>query len=80
MCECINNSEKALTELFFKDVKISDGNVRVVYDNKSLMIDSGNIQFYGNAEALYKIGKRSKKWSRNILFTFCPLCGERYLR
>jgi hypothetical protein len=78
MCDCISNSEKALSELFQKQTGTSDENIRAEYDNKTVIFNPLSIQFYGNVEASYKIGKRIKKWKTYIKFSFCPLCGEKY--
>jgi len=80
MCECISNSQKALTELFYKEIDTTDGNISAEYDNTTLMLGSGTVQFCGYVEASYKVGKQTKKWKKNILFTFCPLCGIKYVQ
>ncbi len=77
MCDCIEKSELRLRGVFEKEVTTTEY-VTVDLNNKSLMLDSGRIQLYGIAEATYKLGKQTRKWKKNILFHFCPLCGVKY--
>jgi len=79
MCECIEKLETKLRDLFEKEVTTNEY-VTVDLNNKSLIIDSGDIRIYGTGEATYKVGKQTRKWKRNILFTFCPLCGVKYVK
>ena len=79
MCECIEKLETKLRGLFEKEITTNEY-VTVDLNNKSLIINSGEIRIYGTGEATYKVGKQTRKWKKNILFTFCPLCGVKYVK
>jgi hypothetical protein len=77
MCNCIQKIESKLNDKFHDDTKCQDYK-GVELDNKTLMIESGNVELSGFCEVKYQVGKQNKKWRGYAKFNYCPFCGEKY--
>jgi hypothetical protein len=77
MCNCIKQTEKKLQELFEKEVDSPDYE-SVQLEGKALLLNGNDMQLATFTEVKYKIGNKSKKWKKNVLFAYCPFCGKKY--
>jgi hypothetical protein len=83
MCDCQNTIEERLTGKFKEQAKDAKGH-RVSLQGYMLILGK-EIRTVGFMKAemiaefpLKKGGEKRKTSLTNVLFTFCPWCGERY--
>jgi len=79
MCNCIEEIEKLITEQFESEINVED-KVYVQIEGKSINIKLGITQLSTTAEATYLFKGKNKKWRTYLNFSFCPLCGEKYIK
>lgn len=79
MCNCIEEVEKLLTETFESEVSVED-KVNVQLDGKSFNFSRSLMQLSTNVTAKYQKNNKNKVWRNLLVFTFCPFCGEEYIK
>ena len=80
MCECLANAEKMLTE---KMLELNPGCEIVDWvelENTTFLMPSFDKVPYNPALGKYKKGNKTMKFTMSMIYTFCPFCGEKYVK
>jgi hypothetical protein len=78
MCDCIKNFEDTLTVRMTELNPGSEVIEKVSFTNKSFDSNLNNFRLFAPITGRWKKGTRTTKFDDRLIFTYCPLCGEKY--
>ena len=76
MCNCIQEIEQKWAGLLMEQVPEARITERIEIQNKAIISPSGEYRMYSEIEGRYEDGKLRKKFHQNLLYRFCPFCGQ----
>lgn len=82
MCDCIKEAQKKINELMAEHVaKFSNAVISeaATITTQALILSSGGgWRLFAPVEGRYTQGKKINKFTYQLLFNYCPFCGEAY--
>lgn len=76
MCDCIEKIKEGINRRYLENgTKISD----IVFDDGKLVVDKETMEMKSimTAQFSFSIDGKKKREKINIMFGFCPFCGEK---
>ena len=75
MCDCVEHLESLCKTKYLENhPKVVDPFVE--FESKSINLTDGTVKLCAPVIIQYQAGKRAKHDRINMMFTYCPFCGE----
>ena len=77
MCDCIKRIEKILNDKMIEENPGCEIIEKVQLRNKAILFETASWQLYSPSFGQVQDGKRKRKFTANMRYSFCPFCGEK---